>query len=113
LGAGLVDRLNSYVIDGLVPDLTLLLDVDAEVGLERRRKGDGEWNRMDAQPLEFHEMVNEGYRILYRYDTTGTWERVDANEGIEEVWRQVREIAENRLLSAGIIEREILGERGR
>lgn len=53
---------------GLVPDLTILLDVEVEVGLARRRaafaKGDGELNRLDRREIEFHERVRQGYLYL-------------------------------------------------
>jgi dTMP kinase len=42
-----VRALVKYATGGLDPDLTVLLDLDVEVGLKRKRKGD-EWNRMDA-----------------------------------------------------------------
>jgi dTMP kinase len=48
---------------GLTPDLTLLLDVPAEVGL-RRRAGAGNWNGFDARDLAFHERVRLGFLRL-------------------------------------------------
>ncbi len=50
-----------FATGGLQPDLTLLLDVDVEEGLSRRRIGGGEWNRLDAQQLAFHQRVRQGY----------------------------------------------------
>lgn len=50
-----------FATGGLKPDLTLLLDVDVEEGLNRRRIGGGEWNRLDAQQLAFHQRVRQGY----------------------------------------------------
>jgi len=45
---------------GIVPDLTILLDVDVKTGLERAR-GQSSPDRMEKKPLEFHEKVREGY----------------------------------------------------
>ncbi|HEX9013122.1 MAG TPA: dTMP kinase, partial [Anaerolineaceae bacterium] len=58
-----------YATGGLKPDLTLLLDVDAEVGIHRiasRQPGyeDGQWNRLDANTLAYHERVRAGYHEL-------------------------------------------------
>jgi dTMP kinase len=84
---------------GLVPDLTILLDVEVEVGLARRRaafaKGDGELNRLDRREIAFHERVRRGYLRLARQDP----ERfcvVDARLPISEVagliWVRVAEL---------------------
>lgn len=50
---------------GLTPDLTLFIDLDAETALERRKHDAGiEWNRLDAQAVEFHQRVYKGYQAL-------------------------------------------------
>ena len=55
-----VRALITYATGGLLPDLTVLLDLDVEVGLGRKRKAD-EWNRLDAYTVEFHQRVRAGY----------------------------------------------------
>src|SRR5512136_1104845 len=52
-----VRALVGYATGGLKPDLTLLLDVDVQTGLSRRQNSGGEWNRLDAYQLEFHQRV--------------------------------------------------------
>lgn len=55
---------------GLEPDLTILLDVETAVGLQRRLQARDEgvigpqegWNRFDARDVEFHERVRRAYR---------------------------------------------------
>jgi dTMP kinase len=52
---------------GLVPDLTLLLDLPPEQGRQRRQQAHaqgGEWNRLDAEEHAFHERVRQGYLAL-------------------------------------------------
>jgi dTMP kinase len=63
LGLGRVERLAEWVLDGLEPDLTLLLDAPAEIGLERARAR-GEGDRMDNETLEFYKRVRGGYLAL-------------------------------------------------
>ena len=46
----------SFATGGLKPGLSLLLDVEVELGLRRKVKG-GEWNRLDAYAVEFHQRV--------------------------------------------------------
>ena len=51
----------AFATGGLMPDLTVLLDIDAETeGLSRRKSGGGEWNRMDDYELELHQRVRAG-----------------------------------------------------
>jgi len=84
-----VRALVQYATGGLVPDLTLLLDVDVETGLSRRQKGGGEWNRLDAYQLEFHRRVRAGYLNLAKQEP-GRWVVVDASQPWELVQEALR-----------------------
>ncbi len=83
-----VRALIKYATGGLVPDLTILLDVDVEVGLKRKKKGD-EWNRMDAYTVEFHQRVRNGYLEMVKQEP-GRWVVVDAGQEWEEVQSDLR-----------------------
>lgn len=62
LGVNEVIDINKYAIDGYMPGLTLLLDQDPVIGLERISKnGEREINRLDKEALDFHYKVREGY----------------------------------------------------
>jgi dTMP kinase len=52
-----VRRLNAFVTDNLTPALTILLDLPVESGLSRQ----SDRNRMEAETLDFHQRVREGY----------------------------------------------------
>ena len=58
----------NFATGGLKPDLTLLFDLDVEIGLARRQK-DGGVNRLDAFELEFHRRVRAGYHAVGRRRT--------------------------------------------
>ena len=61
----LLENLNSFVTDGLQPDLIVLLDLDAEKGLERKRM------RLDCferEEFAFHRRVREGYLTMAASD---------------------------------------------
>src|SRR5512142_469679 len=82
-----VRALVQYATGGLTPDLTLLLDVDPETGLQRsaqRHSGGGEWNRLDAYQLDFHRRVREGYLELARQEPA-RWAKIDAGQPWETV----------------------------
>jgi len=89
-----VHRLVDYATGGLTPDLTILLDVDVEVG-QRRKKSSDEWNRMDAMNIKFHQRVRDGYLKMAEVDAR--WVIVDANNGIEEVRRDLLKGVNERL----------------
>jgi dTMP kinase len=94
-----VRALIRYATGGLVPDLTLLLDVDVEVGLRRgsqRRSNGGEWNRLDAYQLEFHQRVRAGYLELVKQEP-GRWIVVDAGREWELVQRDLRAAIRGRI----------------
>jgi dTMP kinase len=83
-----VRALVKYATGGLVPDLTILLDVDVEEGL-RRKKKDNEWNRLDAYTLEFHQRVHNGYAEMVKQEPN-RWVVVDANRSWDEVQEELR-----------------------
>ncbi len=90
-----IRSLLAFATGGLKPDLTLLLDVDAETGLRRRQTGGGEWNRLDAYQLEFHRRVREGYHELALLEPE-RWETVDAAQTPEMVQLAIRGIVDTR-----------------
>src|SRR5947199_9737859 len=63
----IVDRLNAFAVGDCVPDITFVLDVDAETArsrMQQPRRAD----RMEQQPSEFYEQVREAYRDLVRHE---------------------------------------------
>ncbi|MEK1344771.1 dTMP kinase [Limosilactobacillus fermentum] len=65
LGIDRIWALNEYAIDGLLPDLTIFLDLPVETGLARIEKGRAETiNRLDEQTTNFHRRVRQAYLTL-------------------------------------------------
>jgi dTMP kinase len=97
LGADTVAALERIACRGLKPDLTLLVDVDAEASLARARaRNEAEPHcetRMDDQSLDFHRKVYHAYHALAESEP----ERVKLVEGradIDTIERQVWSIVE-------------------
>ena len=66
IGIDSILELNKFAIDKCMPDLTILLDIDPEIGLKRINKDrDREVNRIDLEKIEFHNKVREGYKLVY------------------------------------------------
>ena len=69
-----IKGLNDIATGGLKPDITILLDLDAETGIRRAIAGKGEFagdktgDRMENEDIEFHERVRRGYLTLARQE---------------------------------------------
>ena len=85
----------NFATGGLKPDLTILLDVDVEIGL-RRKELKGEWNRLDAYNLDFHQRVRKGYLQLAR-DEPERWVIIDASQAPGAVQDEMRRVVSERL----------------
>lgn len=94
IGAELVEQINDFAIEGYRPDLTILLDVDADVALGRvRSDASREVNKLDAEPSDFYKRVRDGYlAIANSPGNRGRFRVVDASAKLEEVVCQVEEI---------------------
>ena len=57
----LIHRLNQTATGGLKPDLTFVLDLPPEIGLQRQQQGRTHRDRLDREPLESHYKVQAGY----------------------------------------------------
>ncbi len=63
LGIDTVYKVNEFALQGIMPDMTILMDLDAEVGLARK-KNQAELDRMERESVDFHKKVVAGYREL-------------------------------------------------
>ena len=88
LGVDTVYEVNSYAIQGYMPDITFLLDLSAEEGV-RRKKDQKELDRMEQESLDFHRKVVEGYRTLAEKSPDRII-RIDATLPIEEIYDTIR-----------------------
>lgn len=82
-------QLVEYATGGLRPDRTILLDLDVEIGLQRK-SNQQEWNRMDAHAVDFHRRVRNGYLELVRQEPE-RWRVVNAAQPWEAVQASLKE----------------------
>ena len=86
-----IRQLLNFATGGLKPDLTILLDIDPEIGLTRRKHGGGEWNRLDDYQLALHKRVRAGYLEMAAQEPA-RWRIVSADQPIEVVQSQIQKI---------------------
>ncbi len=60
-----VSQVNQFAVGNCKPDLTILIDLDPEVGLERvKARSGGQLDRMEREAMEFFQAVRSGYLAL-------------------------------------------------
>jgi dTMP kinase len=64
----IIEKINLWAAGGLMPEITFLLDLDAQTGLKRLQEGDksGKWqgDRVEQKGLDYHCRVRQGYLEL-------------------------------------------------
>ncbi|MDD2519835.1 MAG: dTMP kinase [Kiritimatiellae bacterium] len=94
----LMETINRFAVGEAVPDMTILLDVNVSLGMQRcakRQAGQAmKYDRIESEALEFHERVRQGYlELARRYPER--FRQVDAMRHAEpiadDVWRLVRD----------------------
>lgn len=101
IGRGLdlssVKAINSFAVGDTSPDLTILLDLDVEVGYARARAASGgKEDRMEAQPMDFFRLVRQGYLDLAKEEPNRI-AVIDASLSIDEVTESIQKEFADRL----------------
>lgn len=79
-----VASINAFTVGGTLPDLTLLLDLDAAEGRLRAASRKGPVDRMEQEKEEFYEAVRRGYLALAE-ENRGRIAVIDASADIDAV----------------------------
>jgi len=86
-----LEQINKFGMKDLLPDRNYLFDIDVSVGLARQ----GSRNRMEAEGLEFHQKVREGYLELFKRYTKESC-LIDASKSQQEVLSYLRHDIQSR-----------------
>ena len=97
LGVDNILQVNMFATEGTFPDLTLLFDIDPELGLARiNANADREVNRLDLEKIEFHRTVRNTFlELAKRYPER--FVIIDASQSKEEVANKTLEVILSRL----------------
>ncbi len=92
----MLKTMNNFISYNIKPDYTILLDIDAKVGIDRSRRMDktyassGELDRMESQGLRFHRHVRQGYLEIAK-DEPDRIQVFDSSKNIKETYDQIEE----------------------
>jgi dTMP kinase len=81
-----VARISRWATESLTPTLTIIMDLPAEIGLARLQSTD----RLESEPLAFHERVRHEYLNL-AYQDPERFLIVDASQTIEQIHQEIIE----------------------
>ena len=90
-----VAQINRFATRGVYPDLTLLLDMEAEEGVRRAQERQVEVDRMEGEALSFYQKVRAGYLTLAASEPE-RWEVVPAGGAVEEITEALKGIIKRR-----------------
>ena len=99
-GRGLGDQVkivNSYALQGLLPDVTFFLDITAEEGRKRNKSTDKN-DRMEQEAIEFHQRVYEGYKKIAE-DNKDRVVVIDASKSIDQVFEEIKKVYDTKFNS--------------
>lgn len=93
IGVAWIEELNDYSTQNTLPNLTFLLDLPAEIGLERRRLA-GKMDRIEQEGLGLQQKVCQFYVEVAQENKGGRWRIIDGEMSVEEVeeaiWEKVK-----------------------
>tara|TARA_B100000686_G_C16751738_1_gene952960 strand:+ start:1228 stop:1848 length:621 start_codon:yes stop_codon:yes gene_type:complete len=93
-----VRGLSVFATNGLLPDLTILIDVPVAESMRRRTDTP---DRFESETVEFHEKVRQGYLTLAE-NTSDEWAVIDGSGSLKHVSEAIDEAIRDRLgLSIG------------
>ncbi len=93
LGRSEVRSINEFGTKKLLPDLTFYLDLEANVGLGRKKE-QAELDRLENEDISFHVSVRDAYLDLAKTDEE-RFKVVDASQSIEEIHKIIREMVDH------------------
>lgn len=100
IGIDKVKAINEFAIEGLRPDVTLFLDIESEIGLNRikDKNSNRTQDRLELEEIAFHQEVRKGYHCIIEQEP----ERfiiVDASQSqeavFEESWSCIKDIIQS------------------
>ncbi len=96
LGFDQVGDRSLFAVDGLLPGLTVLLDLEADKAAARRNKTGAEPDRLEKAKTEFFELARQAY-LKMAADEPSRWLVLDAEQSVESMQAEIRQRVERLL----------------
>jgi dTMP kinase len=90
LDAAEIRSLSLWATEGLLPDLTVLLDLDEKAARERLDASRTQYDRLEAEKSDFHSRVRDAFLELAGNEP-GRFLVIDAGRPIEDIQHDIRE----------------------
>lgn len=101
IGVKEVYDLNQFAIGDYLPDLTIMLAVHPEIGMERIKNNRHEFDRLELEKLDFHNKVYNGYiEVAKTYPNRIVM--IDGEKTKDEVLEQTKKVVMEFIKSRGI-----------
>ena len=84
-----VRAISMFAVEGLLPDLTILLDLEASAAAVRRNKTGEAPDRLEREKIEFFEAVRQAYLDMAEAEPN-RWLVIDARQSVEAMQDQIR-----------------------
>lgn len=89
----LIGDLNALATQGLEPDLTLWLDLDADIGM-KRAMARGSRDRMEQADQSFHQRVRSGFAALHQASDPDRFVQIAADQSIDAVESEIQQVCQ-------------------
>jgi len=98
IGIDKVAAINQFAIEGIMPQLTILLMIEPKQAIERIKNNSArDFNRLDRETIALHQKVYEGYTKLAASNSK-QFKIIDATQPIEIVFKQVLDIVKQAII---------------
>lgn len=91
-----IETLNMQACQNRKPDITILLDIDVQTGLQRAKKVSGSEDRFESEKIEFMEKVRQGFLTIAEKEPQ-RFISIHVEYDIEEIWNQLSQKLKDRL----------------
>lgn len=84
------DQRDREIVGDLLPDLSILLDIDPEIGFARFT--DKQPDRIEQAGIDFHQQVRQGFLKFTKRRPKDNWIVIDASQSIDEIAKQIQHV---------------------
>ena len=93
-----VQELCDFATDSLQPTLTLYLDIDPEIGLERIHTATGRKDQIEQETIDFHKRIRKAFHKI-AHENPHRFQIIDASQSREEVFEEALRLIDVNILA--------------